>query len=41
MTDAGSSLVISDCALAHLHLEQGTNLKVFHPLEILAQAYCF
>jgi Fe-S oxidoreductase len=32
-------LVVSDCALAGLQINQGTGREVAHPIEILREAY--
>jgi len=30
--------VVSDCALAHLHIEEGTDEQALHPIEVLYRA---
>lgn len=37
--DADPKLVVSDCPLASIQLEQGTGRKVYHPAEVLDAAY--
>lgn len=34
-----ATIVVSDCAFAHLHIEQGTARTSMHPIQLLAQAY--
>jgi glycerol-3-phosphate dehydrogenase subunit C len=36
-----NAIVVSDCVLSHLHIEQGTNTDPFHPIEVLYHAMGF
>lgn len=36
---SGSIAVVSDCAFAHLHIDEGTGKPSLHPIEVLAKAY--
>ena len=36
-----NALVVSDCVLAHLHIEQGTHTEPLHPIEVLYKAMGF
>ena len=36
-----NAIVVSDCVLAHLHIEQGSHTEPFHPIEILYHAMGF
>ncbi len=36
---SGYPTVVSECAFAHLHIEEGTGAHALHPIEVLANAY--
>ena len=39
VTDADADLVVTDCSLAALQIEQGTGRQALHPIEVVKRAY--
>ena len=39
MKDSQAPLTASDCALSHLHIEQGAHRNAYHPIQVLHMAY--
>jgi Fe-S oxidoreductase len=39
MREAASDFMATDCPLAAIQIEQGTGIRPFNPVELLARAY--